>query len=155
MTSYRSVREIRVFRQDTDAHELSKALLIFSRNTSTGHRTLTNQILFKFANPNNPHGTFFYVGLYEDGDLVGMAMFGYYPRRRVVVFDHLTIAADRRKHCKMCTVDLLKWDLCQRHRVYQRSFGGDIGCRPNCMAHAKPAHMFDACLAPHYRGALH
>src|SRR4051812_31086559 len=72
--------------------------MIFSRNTASGHRTLANQIQYKFENPNNPHGTFFYVGLYEDREIVGLAMFGYYPRRRVVVFDHLTVSADRRKH---------------------------------------------------------
>jgi hypothetical protein len=93
------VREIRVFgRTGPDAAELTKALLLFSRNTSPAHRTQSNQIQYKFDHPDNPYGTFFYVGLYESGEIVGFAMFGYYPRRRVVVFDHLTIAAERRKH---------------------------------------------------------
>src|SRR5205807_2380986 len=98
MDSFRTVHEIRVFeRTRRDADELNKALMIFVKNTSPAHRTQTSQIQSKFANPNNQFGTFYYLGLYQDDQIVGFAMFGYYPRRRVIVFDHLTIDKAHRK----------------------------------------------------------
>ena len=72
--------------------------MVFARNMSPVLRTQTNQILFKFEHPNNPHGRFYFVGLYQNGALVGFAMFGYYPRRRVVAIDHVAIEAEFRKH---------------------------------------------------------
>jgi hypothetical protein len=99
MGSFRTVHEIRVFERTAfDTEELNKALMIFVKNTSSAHRTQANQIQAKFANPNNQLGTFYYLGLYQDDEIVGFAMFGYYPRRRVIVFDHLTIDQSHRKH---------------------------------------------------------
>src|ERR1700733_3051923 len=77
---------------------MEKALMVFARNTSPLLRTHTNQIQFKFEHQNNPPGTFFFVGLYQDGRIVGFAMFGYYPRRRVIAIDHMAIDEEFRKH---------------------------------------------------------
>src|ERR1700733_819147 len=77
---------------------MEKALMVFARNTSPLLRTHTNQIQFKFANQNNPYGTFFFVGLYQDRRIVGFAMFGYYPRRRIIAIDHMAIDEEFRKH---------------------------------------------------------
>jgi hypothetical protein len=99
MVSYRAIHEVRVFEPNArDRDELNKALMVFVRNTSSAHRTQANHIQYKFAHPNNPHGAFYYLGLYQDDQIVGFAMFGYYPRRRVIVFDHLTIDKPYRKH---------------------------------------------------------
>src|SRR5262249_10350177 len=99
----------------TDAAELNKALGIFVRNTSPAHRTQANQIQYKFAYPDPDHGRFYYLGLYESGRIVGFAMFGYYPRRRVVVFDHLTIDSVYRKHGAFYTFASLIQECIEEH----------------------------------------
>lgn len=98
MAKYRAVHEIRVFESPRDRNELERALMVFARTTSPLLRTHTNQIQTKFDRPNNPHGTFFFVGLYQDHHIVGFAMFGYYPRCRVVAIDHVAIEEGYRKH---------------------------------------------------------
>lgn len=95
---YRAVYEIRGYESARDRDELERALMVFARNMSPVLRTQTNQILFKFEHPNNPSGTFYFVGLYQNAAVVGFAMFGYYPRRRVVAIDHVAIEANFRKH---------------------------------------------------------
>lgn len=95
---YRAVYEIRVYESARDRDELERALMVFARNMSPVLRTQTNQIQFKFEHANNPNGTFYFVGLYQNAAVVGFAMFGYYPRRRVVAIDHMAIEANFRKH---------------------------------------------------------
>ena len=99
MRTYRApAHEVRVYERAADVEELNKALLVFVRNTSSAHRTQARQIQQKFDRPNNPHGTFYYAGFYEEDKVIGFAMFGYYPRRRILIFDHMTIDARHRKH---------------------------------------------------------
>lgn len=93
------MHELRVFQQNAkDRGDLRAALMVFARNTSHLLRTQANQIQYKFSNPNNPHGDFYFVGLYQDGEVVGFVMFGFYPRYRVVVVDHMAIDKAYRKH---------------------------------------------------------
>jgi hypothetical protein len=49
-------------------------------------------------NPNNPYGIVYFVGFYQNDEVIGFCMFGYYTRRRVIVIDHMAIDAVHRKH---------------------------------------------------------
>jgi hypothetical protein len=100
VTKLRAVYEIQVFRDTPkDRQALGAALMIFVRNTSHILRTQTNQIMYKFDHPeNNPKCTMYYIGLRQDDEIVGFCMLGYFPRRRLVLVDHLVIDAEHRKH---------------------------------------------------------
>ena len=98
MPSYRVQHEVRVLDPSSDRAELGAALAVYVRNTTQSLRTLTAQIQAKFERPDNPHGELCYASLREGRQVVGFAMFGYYPARRLIVFDHLAIDTAHRKH---------------------------------------------------------
>jgi hypothetical protein len=79
-----------------DRDDVDRALTIFVRNTSSLLRTKTNQIRTKIASPNTTEGQFHFAALYRNGVVIGFAMFGYYPRTRLVVVDHLVIDGEHR-----------------------------------------------------------
>jgi hypothetical protein len=79
-----------------DRSDVDRALAVFVRNTSPLLRTKTNQIRAKIAAPETPEGKFFFTALYRSGDVIGFAMFGYYPRGRLIVVDHLVVDAEHR-----------------------------------------------------------
>ncbi len=79
-----------------DKSDLDAALTIFARNTSPLLRTHSNQIRQKIRNPNNPNGSFYFVAFYRGDVVIGFAMFGYYPRTRLLAIDHMAIAEGQR-----------------------------------------------------------
>jgi hypothetical protein len=79
-----------------DRADLDAALSIFTRNTSPLLRTQANQIRQKIRKPNNPHGTFYFLAFYRGDVVIGFAMFGHYPRTRLVAIDHMAIAEGQR-----------------------------------------------------------
>lgn len=79
-----------------DRDDVDRALGIFVRNTSPLLRTKTNQIRAKIASPETPEGRFYFAALYRGELVIGFVMFGYYPRNRLVVVDHLVIDSDHR-----------------------------------------------------------
>jgi hypothetical protein len=70
---------------------LDRALAIFVQNTSPLLRTKTNQIRAKIAAPVTPEGHFYFAALYRSSEVIGFAMFGYYPRSRLIAIDHMAI----------------------------------------------------------------
>lgn len=79
-----------------DEADVDAALAVYSRNLSPLLRTHTNQIRAKIRRPKTPQGTFYFVALYRGLTVIGFAMFGYYPRLRVLVMDHMVIDAAQR-----------------------------------------------------------
>ena len=100
MTKLRTTHELHIFGNNKkDQDDLTRALVVFVRNTSHVLRTSTNQISFKFDHPeSNSRCTMYYIGLKRDGVIVGFCMLGYFPRARVVLIDHLVIDAENRKY---------------------------------------------------------
>jgi hypothetical protein len=79
-----------------DRADVDKALAIFIKNTSALLRTKTNQIRQKIANPITAEGTFYFAALCRSKSIIGFAMFGYYPKSKLVVVDHMVIDSDQR-----------------------------------------------------------
>jgi len=79
-----------------DRADLDAALAIYTRNTSPLLRTRTNQIRWKLQRPKTPEGTFYFVAFYRGSAVIGFAMFGYYPRTRLVAIDHLVVEPGQR-----------------------------------------------------------
>jgi hypothetical protein len=79
-----------------DRADVDKALAIFIRNTSALLRTKTNQIRQKIANPVTADGTFYFAALCRSKTIIGFAMFGYYPKSKLVVVDHMVIDNEQR-----------------------------------------------------------
>lgn len=79
-----------------DRADVDKALAIFIKNTSALLRTKTNQIRQKIANPITPEGTFYFAALCRSKTIIGFAMFGYYPKSKLVVVDHMVIDSEQR-----------------------------------------------------------
>src|SRR4030081_563930 len=79
-----------------DRADVDKALAIFINNTSALLRTKANQIRQKVANPTTPEGTFYFAALCRSKAVIGFAMFGYYPKSKLVVVDHMVIDGEQR-----------------------------------------------------------
>jgi hypothetical protein len=79
-----------------DRADVDKALAIFINNTSALLRTKTNQIRQKIDNPVTPEGTFYFATLSRSKIVIGFAMFGYYPKSKLVVVDHMVIDSEQR-----------------------------------------------------------
>jgi Uncharacterized alpha/beta hydrolase domain (DUF2235) len=76
--------------------EIDKALHIFEHNTPPRLRTDLRQIRSKILSPSTEKGTFHFAALYRREELIGFAMFGYYPRFKLVVIDHMVIEQRQR-----------------------------------------------------------
>jgi hypothetical protein len=79
-----------------DRDDVDCALTVFVRNTSPLLRTKTNQIRAKITSPETPEGRFYFAAFYRSDVVIGFAMFGYYPRGRLVVVDHMVIDGEHR-----------------------------------------------------------
>jgi hypothetical protein len=89
--------ELRLLRPTSaDRADVDKALAVFINNTSALLRTKTNQIRQKVANPTTPEGTFYFAALCRSKTIIGFAMFGYYPKSKLVVVDHMVIDGEQR-----------------------------------------------------------
>jgi hypothetical protein len=80
----------------SDERDIDRALKIFIRNTPPMLRTKTNQIRTKISAPVTSEGEFYFAALYRGDAVIGFAMFGYYPRTRLIVFDHMVIEKEQR-----------------------------------------------------------
>lgn len=79
-----------------DRQDVDKALSIYVANTSPLLRTKTNQIRHKIAAPTTLEGTFYFAALSRSKNVIGFAMFGYYPKSKLLVVDHLVIDREQR-----------------------------------------------------------
>lgn len=81
-----------------DRPDVDAALALFVKNTLPFLRTKTNQIRTKIRSPKTPEGSFYFAAFYRGDTVIGFAMFGHYPRARLVVVDHMVIERAQRGH---------------------------------------------------------
>ncbi len=93
----RAAFSVKLLPANADNAEVDQALAILERSTPPNLRTNTEQIRRKIASPHTQEGDFYFAVLYRGTTLIGFAMFGYYPRCKLVVIDHIAIKENERE----------------------------------------------------------
>ena len=89
---------IEILDRQTDKARLAEALAVYSRSTSAGIRTRTNEILSKICHPETAKGQLLFLSLHKGRSIVGFALLAYFQKNQTIVIDHLAIDEEHRKH---------------------------------------------------------